>query len=91
MAKLLNREQLVFEIEEIFCKASEYIYLICPYIELGDSSSLLMSLENASNKGIDINVIYSKGFKKNAGQEKLKNYKRVKLCYVADLHMKVYK
>jgi phosphatidylserine/phosphatidylglycerophosphate/cardiolipin synthase-like enzyme len=90
MPKLLNREQLVEQIQELISSAQQYIYLICPYIGLDAKSSVILALESANNRGIDINIIYSKGFKKKAGQDQLKKYRRVKLCYIKDLHMKVY-
>jgi phosphatidylserine/phosphatidylglycerophosphate/cardiolipin synthase-like enzyme len=60
------------------------------YINLKDNSPIIAAIESASLRKIDINIIYSKGFSRKSGQEALKRYKRVRLCYIADLHMKVY-
>jgi len=90
MATVLNRKQLVFQIKEMLYNAEEFIYIICPYIELNQNYYILNAFEHANNKGIDITVIYSKGFKKKGGQEALKIYNHVSLCYISDLHMKVY-
>lgn len=90
MAKILNRKQLVFQIKEMLYNTEEYIYIICPYIDLQQNEYLIKAFEHANNKKIDINVVYSKGYKKKSGQEALKKYEQVKLCYIADLHMKVY-
>ena len=90
MAKVLNRKQLVFQIKEMLYGADDYIYLICPYINLKSNAYLMNAFEHANKKGVDINVVYSKGFKKEGGQKDLLKYNQVNLCYIADLHMKVY-
>lgn len=90
MAKLLNRKQLVYQIKEMISNSEEYIYLICPYINLKNDSYIMPAIESANTRKIDINIIYSKGFRKDADQQRLKNIKQVKLCYIHDLHMKVY-
>ena len=90
MAILLNKEELVQSIYELLTESKEYIYLICPYIELHEKSPIITAIEDADSRDVDINIIYSKGFKKKAGQERLKKYSKVKLCYISDLHMKVY-
>ena len=90
MAKVLNRKQLVFQIKEMLYGADEYIYIICPYINLKSNTYLINAFEHANKKGVNINVVYSKGFKKDDGQKALLKYNQVKLCYISNLHMKVY-
>jgi phosphatidylserine/phosphatidylglycerophosphate/cardiolipin synthase-like enzyme len=90
MAKILNRKQIVFQIKQMFYEASEYIYLICPYIDLQSDNYLTPAIEHANNKGIKISLVYSKGREKRDGIEKLKKYDNIKFCYIAGLHMKVY-
>lgn len=90
MARILDRKQLVYEIKELFFDAKEYVYLISPYIDLKENPYFIRGFEYANSKGVEINVVYSKGFRKRTGQEVLKRFENLQLSYIADLHMKVF-
>lgn len=90
MAKLLNRKQLVHHIRQMLFDTNQFVYLICPYINLNKDEYLIKAFKVANERGVPVHLIYSKGFDKNQGHEKLKQFPMIEISYIAELHMKVY-
>ncbi len=88
MAEFLTTLGVSHEIEDIIIKANEKLILLSPYLQLSDI--LKQRLLDASNRGVEIIVIYGKDELKSNERAFLSDLDNLNLGYLENLHAKCY-
>ena len=88
MAKFLTTSGVSYQVELIIKEANKKLVLISPYIQI--SKVLLERLQNASDKGVQIHLIYGKDELKPVEKKQLNSIENLKLYYYQNLHAKCY-
>ena len=88
MPKLLTTKHVSAAIEELITSCTEKLVLISPYWQL--SNSLLNRLKDASQRGVQITIVYGKEELKQAELEKIHKIKNAKIYFCENLHAKCY-
>jgi sugar-specific transcriptional regulator TrmB len=88
MAEFLTTSGVSYQIESIIKEAKKKLILISPYIQI--SKVLLERLQNASEKGVEIRLIYGKNELKPFEKEQLNSIENLKLYFYQNLHAKCY-
>ena len=88
MAKFLTTSGVTYEVEKIIKEAKKKLVLISPFVQI--SKVLLERLQNASDKGVQIHLIYGKDELKQTEKKQLNSIENLKLYYYQNLHAKCY-
>jgi hypothetical protein len=88
MAKFLTTSGVSYQVELIIKEAKKKLVLISPYVQI--SKVLLERLQNASDKGVQIHLIYGKDELKPVEKKQLNSIENLKLYYYQNLHAKCY-
>lgn len=88
MADFLTTSGTSHHIEHIIMNANKKLYLVSPYLQL--SKTFYERLRDASNKGIEIKIIFGKNDLKPNEANSLANLKNVTLYFFENLHAKCY-
>ena len=88
MAKFLTTSGVSYQVELIIKEAKKKLVLISPYVKI--SKVLLERLQNASDKGVQIILIYGKDELKPVEKKQLNSIENLKLYYYHNLHAKCY-
>lgn len=88
MAEFLTTSGVSYQVESIIKEAKKKLVLISPYVQI--SKVLLERLHNASDKGVQIFLIYGKDELKALEKEQLNSIKNLKLYFYQNLHAKCY-
>jgi len=90
MAKFITTSEISANLEKIISTAEKNLILLSPYLKL--SSSIAQSLIAASDKCVQIRLVYGKGKEKlKVGDRRVLNLLHgVKLYYLEKLHAKCY-
>ena len=88
MAKFLTTSGVSYQVELIIKEAKKKLVLISPYVQI--SKVLLERLQNASDKGVQIILIYGKDELKPVEKKQLNSIENLKLYYYQNLHAKCY-
>lgn len=87
MAQFLTTKAIAFQIEEIVKSAKEKIYIVTPYLKL--SNTFYERLYEASEKGIDITLVYGKN-ELSKHDEELIHSLDINIYFKENLHAKCY-
>ncbi len=95
MAKFLNPDKLIKEIEDLFEEAEELIFIVSPFIKLDKE---LKQILNAKKDDLNFQVVLLYGKNENNHNQSLgsddlnffKEFKNVDIFYHPDLHAKYY-
>ncbi len=88
MAKFLTTAGVSYQVELIIKEAKKKLVLISPFVQI--SKVLLERLQNASDKGVQIHLIYGKDELKPVEKKQLNSIENLKLYYYQNLHAKCY-
>lgn len=88
MAKFLTTSGVAYQVEHIIKGAKKKLVLISPYVQI--SKVLLERLKNASDKGVQIILIYGKDELKPIEKKQLNSIENLRLYYYQNLHAKCY-
>jgi len=88
MAKFLTTSGITYQVELIIKEAQKKLVLISPFVQI--SKMLFERLQNASDKGVQIILIYGKGELKKTEKKQLENIENLKLYFYENLHAKCY-
>ena len=88
MATFLTTNGTSSEIEKIIIEAKERLTLISPYLQL--SKTFYERLRDASNRGINIEIIYGKDDLKPNEKASLDTLRNIHLYFFQNLHAKCY-
>lgn len=88
MAKFLTTSGVTYEVEKIIEGAKKKLVLISPYVKI--SKMLLERLQNASDRGVQIILIYGKDELIKNEKIQLENIENLKLYFYQNLHAKCY-
>ena len=88
MAEFLTTNGTTSSIESILRLAKKEIYLVSPFLQISDNN--LDRLKEASENGIDINIIYGKEELKPSERSSLDKISKLKLYFYKHLHAKCY-
>lgn len=88
MAKFLTTSGVTYEVEKIIKEAKKKLVLISPFVQI--SKVLLERLQNASDKGVQIHLIYGKDELKLTEKKQLNSIENLKLYFYQNLHAKCY-
>jgi phosphatidylserine/phosphatidylglycerophosphate/cardiolipin synthase-like enzyme len=88
MAEFLTTKGISHEIEKIIKNAKGKLFLVSPYLQL--SKTLLERLQDASNRGVKIKIIYGKDELKQTEKSSLSALKNLELYFHENLHAKCY-
>jgi len=95
MAKFLNPDKLVKEIEDLFEEAEELIFIVSPFIKLDRELKLILQTKK-DNSNFQVVLLYGKNemnHNQSLGSDDLsffKEFKNVEIFYHPDLHAKYY-
>lgn len=88
MADFLTTKGFASELENILRKAKKEIILVSPYLQL--SKNFIERLEEASNNGVKITLIYGKAELKEDVEDILSGLNNFSAYFYKDLHAKCY-
>ncbi len=88
MAEFLTTNGTSYHIENIIIEAKSKLILISPYLQL--SKTFYERLKDASNRNVEIKIIYGKDELKPNEKNSLADLKNVELFYFQNLHAKCY-
>lgn len=88
MAKFLTTSGVSYQVELIIKEAKKKLVLISPFVQI--SKVLLERLQNASDKGVQIHLIYGKDELKPVEKKQLNSIENLRLYYYQNLHAKCY-
>ena len=88
MAKFLTTSGTSHYIENIIMEAETTLILVSPFLQI--SKTLLERLKDASNKGVQIKIIYGKDELRDSENKSLGELKNLKLYFLRNLHAKCY-
>jgi hypothetical protein len=88
MAKFLTTKGISHNLEEIIKKAERKLILVSPYLKI--SKALHERLADATNRGVEIVVVYGKDELKPNERNGLAKLSGLRLYYCEDLHAKCY-
>lgn len=86
--KFLTTKGIAASIEDIIKNSKEYIYIISPYVKIDDS--YIERLYEAEKNGIDISLIFGKEEMKGFEKDKFRNFNKLKIYFLENLHAKCY-
>lgn len=88
MAEFLTTNGTSYNIENIIIGAKSKLILVSPYLQI--SKTFYERLKDASNKGVQIKIIYGKDELKPNERNSLAELKNVQLFFFENLHAKCY-
>lgn len=88
MADFLTTTGTSHYIEKIILEATDKLTLVSPYLQI--SKTLLERLRDASDKGVQIIIIYGKDELNKKEKESLGEINNIELCFFENLHAKCY-
>lgn len=88
MADFLTTRGISYNIENIILEAKSQLILVSPFLQL--SKTLFERLKDASNRGVEILIIYGKDDLKPNEKNSLAELKTVRLYFHENLHAKCY-
>ena len=88
MAKFLTTSGVSYQVELIIKESKKKLVLISPFVQI--SKVLLERLQNASDKGVQIHLIYGKDELKPVEKKQLNSIENLRLYYYQNLHAKCY-
>jgi hypothetical protein len=88
MAEFLTTSGTSHHIENIIIEAKSKLVLVSPYLQI--SKTLYERLKDASNRGVQITIIYGKDELKPNERNSLAQLKNIGLFYFENLHAKCY-
>ncbi|WP_395063218.1 phospholipase D family protein [Flavobacterium sp.] len=88
MAEFLTTSGVSYQVESIIKEAKKKLVLISPFVQI--SKVLIERLHNASEKGVQIILIYGKDELKPFEKEQLNSIENLKLYFYQNLHAKCY-
>jgi hypothetical protein len=88
MAKFLTTTAITSELENIIKNATKKVVLLSPYVQI--NKILFERLQEASERGIEITLIYGKEDLKSTEKKQIEVIKNLKLYFYKNLHAKCY-
>lgn len=88
MAKFLTTTAITSELENIIKNATKELVLISPFVQI--NKILFERLQEASERGIEIILIYGKGDLKRTEKKQIESIENLTLYYYENLHAKCY-
>ena len=88
MAEFLTTNGVSFRIETIIMEARKKLVLVSPFLQL--SKTFFERLKDASNRNVEIIIIYGKDELKPNERNSLAELKSVELYFFENLHAKCY-
>lgn len=88
MAKFLTTKGTSHHLEDIIIGASKELFLVSPYLQI--SKTFLERLKDASQRGVNIKIVYGKNNLKEDQLNNLQTLKNMQLYFSENLHAKCY-
>lgn len=88
MAEFLTTSGIAYRIERIIDNSNSSLILISPYLKI--SNNLIERIEGASNRGVNITMIFGKGELKSGEEKRIAKIKNIELYFYKNLHAKCY-
>jgi hypothetical protein len=88
MAKFLTTAAVILGVENIIENANKKLVLISPFVQI--SKILLERLQQASQRGVEIILIYGKGELKTTEKKQFETIENLTLYFYENLHAKCY-
>lgn len=88
MAKFLTTKGTSHHLEDIIIGASKELFLVSPYLQI--SKTFLERLKDASQRGVNIKIVYGKNNLKEDQLNNLQILKNMQLYFSENLHAKCY-
>jgi phosphatidylserine/phosphatidylglycerophosphate/cardiolipin synthase-like enzyme len=88
MAKFLTTKGTSHHLEDIIMGATKELFLVSPYLQI--SKTFLERLKDASQRGVNIKIVYGKDNLKKEQLNSLQTLKNMQLYFSENLHAKCY-
>jgi len=88
MAEFLTTQGTSYHLENIIMKASKWLVLICPYLNI--TENFLQRLQGADNNKVKMCIVFGKKELKPEEEMKLQKLRNLSLRYYKNLHAKCY-
>ena len=88
MAKFLTTAAVTYNVERIIVESKKKLVLVSPYIKI--TKTFLERLKDASDRKVQIIIIYGKTELNNTEKKQLDSIAALKLYYIDNLHAKCY-